>query len=82
MSKYEAPVRDMRFVLFDVLGVEPIYQRLGYEAATRDVIEAVLDEAERLLEAEDPERIALFGGGFSKNVLITLCREENVAYGI
>ncbi len=47
MSKYEAPVRDMRFVLFDVLGVEPIYQRLGYEAATRDVIEAVLDEAAR-----------------------------------
>ena len=50
MSKYEAPVRDMRFVLFDVLGVEPIYQRLGYEAATRDVIDAVLDEAARFTE--------------------------------
>ena len=47
MSKYAPPVRDMRFVLFDVLGVEGVYQRLGYEAATRDVIEAVLEEAGR-----------------------------------
>ncbi|HET7842708.1 MAG TPA: acyl-CoA dehydrogenase C-terminal domain-containing protein [Xanthomonadales bacterium] len=47
MSKYAPPVRDIHFVLFDVLGVEAIYQRLGYEAATRDVIEAVLDEAAR-----------------------------------
>ncbi len=48
MSRYEAPLRDMRFVLYDVLGVEALYARLpGCEAATRDVIDAVLEEGAR-----------------------------------
>jgi alkylation response protein AidB-like acyl-CoA dehydrogenase len=46
MSRYTAPLADLRFALFDVLDVESAYQRLpGCEAATRDVIDAVLDEA-------------------------------------
>ena len=46
MSRYTAPLADLRFALYDVLDVEKVYRRLpGCEAATRDVIDAVLDEA-------------------------------------
>src|SRR5258706_7223313 len=45
MTQYAAPLRDMRFVLYDVLGAEALYARLpGCEAATRDLIDAVLEE--------------------------------------
>lgn len=35
-----------------------------------------LEQALTLLEFEDPERIALFSGGFSRKVLVELCRER------
>jgi len=51
MSSYRAPLSDMRFVLFDVLGVEPLFARLGFTDATRDVIDAVLEEGARFAES-------------------------------
>ncbi|GAA0723430.1 acyl-CoA dehydrogenase C-terminal domain-containing protein [Dokdonella soli] len=51
MSRYSAPLADLRFALFDVLDVEKTYQRLpGCEAATRDLIDAVLEEAAKFTE--------------------------------
>jgi 3-(methylsulfanyl)propanoyl-CoA dehydrogenase len=51
MNKYVAPLADMRFVMFDVLKVEAQYARLpGGEAATRDVLDAILDEAAKFAE--------------------------------
>ncbi|MFC3816608.1 acyl-CoA dehydrogenase C-terminal domain-containing protein [Lysobacter sp. GCM10012299] len=50
MSSYNAPLADMRFVLFDVLGAEAQFQRMGFNDATRDVLDAVLDEAARFTE--------------------------------
>src|SRR5688572_8917095 len=50
MSSYNAPLADMRFVLFDVLGAEAQFQRMGFTDATRDVLDAVLDEAARFTE--------------------------------
>ncbi len=48
MSKYAAPLADMRFALFDVLGAEALFARLpGGDIATRDVCDAVLEEAAR-----------------------------------
>jgi alkylation response protein AidB-like acyl-CoA dehydrogenase len=48
MSKYEAPLREMRFALFDVLRAEETYARLpGGDAVTRDLLDAVFDEAAR-----------------------------------
>jgi chemotaxis protein methyltransferase CheR len=35
-----------------------------------------LEQALALIEYEDPERIALFGGGFSRKVLVELCKER------
>ncbi|HJU40821.1 MAG TPA: acyl-CoA dehydrogenase family protein, partial [Tahibacter sp.] len=51
MSKYAAPLTDMRFALYDVLGADALFARLpGSGDATRDVVDAVLDEAARFAE--------------------------------
>ena len=51
MSRYTAPLREMRFVLFDVLEAEKVFARLdGFGDATRDLIDAVLDEGARFNE--------------------------------
>ncbi len=51
MSSYTAPLADMRFVMFDLLRADRQYSRLdGGEAATRDVVDAILDEAARFSE--------------------------------
>ena len=50
MSTYHAPLHDMRFVLFDLLGCETLFARLGFADATRDVIDAVLEEGARFAE--------------------------------
>ncbi len=47
MSSYSAPLADIRFALYDVLGVEPLFATLGYADASRDIIDAVLEEAAR-----------------------------------
>jgi hypothetical protein len=50
MSNYKAPLADIRFALYDVLGAERLFAQLGYADATRDVLDAVLDEAGRFTE--------------------------------
>jgi alkylation response protein AidB-like acyl-CoA dehydrogenase len=51
MTTYKAPLADIRFVMFDLLKVEAEYRRLpGGENATRDVIDAILEEAARFSE--------------------------------
>ncbi len=47
MSHYKAPLQDMRFVLFDLLGAEAEFQRLGFEDVNRELVDAVLDESAR-----------------------------------
>jgi alkylation response protein AidB-like acyl-CoA dehydrogenase len=51
MTAYKAPLDDLRFALFDVLDAEPTLTSLkGGEAHSRDLIDAVLEEAGRLSE--------------------------------
>jgi alkylation response protein AidB-like acyl-CoA dehydrogenase len=51
MTAYKAPLDDLRFALFDVLGAEPILTALqGGEVHSRDLLDAVLEEAARLSE--------------------------------
>ena len=47
MSHYQAPLRDMRFVLFDLLNAEAEYQRLGFQDINRELVDAVLEESAR-----------------------------------
>ena len=51
MTLYKAPLDDQRFALFDVLGAETVLTKLqGGEGHTRDLLDAVLEEAGRLSE--------------------------------
>jgi acyl-CoA dehydrogenase len=45
MSDYIAPVKDMRFVMDEIAGLPEICQLPGYEEATPDLADAVLEEA-------------------------------------
>ena len=49
-SSYKAPLQDMRFALFDVLHAEALFARLGNTDATREVLDAILEEAARFAE--------------------------------
>ncbi|MGD9582101.1 MAG: acyl-CoA dehydrogenase C-terminal domain-containing protein [Lysobacterales bacterium] len=51
MSRYTAPLREMRFVLFDVLHAEQAFTRLsGADPANRELVDAVLEEGARFTE--------------------------------
>ena len=51
MSRYKAPLADLRFALYDVLHVDQVYQRLpGCEVASRELLDAVLEEAAKFTE--------------------------------
>src|SRR5262245_37465286 len=45
MAEYSAPLRDMRFVIKELVGLSEINALPGYEEATPDLIDAVLEEA-------------------------------------
>ena len=48
MSEYSAPLRDMRFILDEVANFDVISSLPGYEEATPDLVDAVLEEANKL----------------------------------
>lgn len=51
MAIYKAPLREMRFVLHELLQAEHAFSRLpGFEEATTDVMDAILEEAGRFSE--------------------------------
>ncbi len=48
MASYTAPLRDMRFALFELHESDAIAALPGYEEMTRDLLDPVLDEAAKL----------------------------------
>ena len=50
MTVYRAPQRDMRFVLHELLEVEQLSRLPGYEEASADVIDAVIEEGAKFCE--------------------------------
>ena len=50
MASYKAPLRDMRFVLFELMGGDDIASLPGFEEFTRDLIDPILEEAAKVCE--------------------------------
>ncbi|WP_448551957.1 acyl-CoA dehydrogenase C-terminal domain-containing protein [Thalassotalea montiporae] len=50
MPEYKAPLRDMQFVMQELLDCETHYQNLGYEDATPDMVNAIMAEAGKFTE--------------------------------
>ena len=45
MSEYQAPLRDMQFVINELAGLETLTRLPGFEDATPDMVEAILEQA-------------------------------------
>jgi 3-(methylthio)propanoyl-CoA dehydrogenase len=45
MSTYQAPLKDMKFVLHELVGVEQVARLPGHEEASPDTVDAILEEA-------------------------------------
>src|SRR5699024_8504076 len=52
MPEYTAPLRDMRFVLHELLNVDAHYQNLGLEEVNAELIDAFLEEGSRFASNE------------------------------
>ena len=50
MNTYKAPLKDMKFVLFDVLNAEKTYADLEFAQTDRELLDAVLEEAAKFAE--------------------------------
>ncbi|MBX9605950.1 MAG: acyl-CoA dehydrogenase C-terminal domain-containing protein [Gammaproteobacteria bacterium] len=48
MAEYTAPLRDMRFVINDLIGFERLQALAGFDEVTADLSDAVLEEAAKL----------------------------------
>ncbi|MCB1704119.1 MAG: acyl-CoA dehydrogenase C-terminal domain-containing protein [Halioglobus sp.] len=46
--RYQAPISDLQFLLFDVLGADTLHQLERYRDATPDIMTAVIEEAGKL----------------------------------
>src|SRR5208282_953604 len=55
MSQYHAPLKEMRFVMNELAGLEQVGKLPGFEDATPDTVAAILDEAAKFAtEVLDP----------------------------
>ena len=50
MATYKAPLRDMRFVLYELHRGDELTQLPGFEEITPDLIDPVLEEAAKVCE--------------------------------
>ena len=55
MSSYSAPLKDMRFVLNELAGLGEVAKLPGFEEATPETVDAILEEASKFAsEVLDP----------------------------
>ncbi len=50
MPEYKAPIRDIKFVMQELFDCDSHYQKLGYEDASLDMVDAIIAEAAKFTE--------------------------------
>ncbi|WP_366656489.1 acyl-CoA dehydrogenase [Fodinicurvata sp. EGI_FJ10296] len=50
MAAYSAPIAEMRFILSSIVGLDTLNTLPGYEDATADLVDAILEEAAKLAD--------------------------------
>ncbi len=50
MPEYKAPIRDIKFVMQELLDCDQHYQKLGYHDASEDMVDAIISEAAKFTE--------------------------------
>jgi alkylation response protein AidB-like acyl-CoA dehydrogenase len=50
MPEYKAPVRDIKFVMQELLDCDKHYKKLGYDDASEDMVDAIISEAAKFTE--------------------------------
>lgn len=50
MHDFKAPIRDIQFALYEVLGAEEHYKRIGAEDANRELVDAIIAEGGKFAE--------------------------------
>jgi len=82
MSEYAAPLRDIRFAMQELSGLEQVISLPGCEEATPDVVDAILDEAARFAgEVLSPlNRVGDTQGAKWKDMVVTTSPGFKAAY--
>jgi 3-(methylthio)propanoyl-CoA dehydrogenase len=82
MSEYRAPLRDIRFVMQELAGLEQVVALPGCEEASGDVVDAILDEAARFAgEVLSPlNRVGDTDGAQWKDTVVTTAPGFKEAY--
>ncbi len=82
MSEYAAPLRDIRFAMQELSGLEQVISLPGCEEATPDVVDAILDEAARFAgEVLSPlNRVGDTQGAKWKDMVVTTSPGFKEAY--
>ena len=60
MSEYQAPLEDMHFVINELSSLDKIARLPGFEDATADMVEAILEQAFRHLGGKDSGESELY----------------------
>lgn len=50
MATYKAPIRDMQFVMYELMNADKLSEMPGFEEATRDLIDPVMEEASKITQ--------------------------------
>ncbi len=83
MSEYVAPLKDIRFAMQSLAGLDQVVALPGYEEASPDVVDAILEEAARFSgEVLSPlNRVGDTNGAKWKDTVVTTSPGWKEAYG-
>ena len=82
MADYNAPLRDMQFVINELVPLSRITALPGFEDAGEDLVAAILDEAAKFAQAyQGTQRTQAMGGGNASSTDVYFQNRIEKQYG-